>query len=124
MRQRSNAHDKSTSVDELLHKMFTQAKVQFGDAVKAFWFYDGDLCPACTQRPIGAVKYKGKDALSLNAFIYREHGVLIGYFLCATCARQIFRSAQMNPYHQTPLHAEIERNLIVAYHNHLKKLDA
>jgi hypothetical protein len=113
-----------SAVDEILSKMFTQAKAQFGDAVKAFWFYEDDLCPACTQRLIGVVKFKGKDALAVNAFIYRERGVLIGYFLCETCASHIFKEAQKNPYHQTPLHADIERNLITAYHKHLSSLDA
>ena len=110
--------------DEVLNKMFAQAKAQFGDAIKAFWFYDGDLCPACSQRPIGVVKFKGKDALAVNAFIYRERGVLIGYFLCETCAKIIFKEAQKNPYKQTPIHADIERNLITAYHKHLASLDA
>jgi len=126
MRRKPSGRDQSASAnaDELLGLLFKQAKAQFGDAIKAFWFYDGDLCPACGQRPIDAMKYKGEDALSLNAFIYRERGVLIGYFLCATCAGQIFKSAQINPYQQTPLHAEIEQTLIAAYRNHLKKLNA
>jgi len=125
MRQNANQRGKSTTnVDGLLGELYKQAKAQFGEAIKSYWFYDGDLCPACSQRPIDAMKYKGQDALSLNAFIYREHSVLIGYFLCGDCAGQIFRSAQVNPYHQTPLHAEIERNLIAAYHNHLRKLNA
>ncbi len=110
--------------DELLRQLFTQAKAQFGDVIKSFWFYDGDLCPACDQRSIGVVKFKGKDALAINAFIYRERGVLIGYFLCGTCAKHIFKEAQNNQYHQTPLHADIERNLIAAYHKHLSSLDA
>jgi len=114
----------STAADELLNKLYMQAKAQFGAAVKSFWFYDGDLCPACTQSPIGVMKYKGKDALAINAFIYRERGVLIGYFLCETCATYIFKEAQKNPYCQTPLHADIERNLIAAYHKHLASLDA
>ena len=113
-----------SAVDEILNKMFMQAKAQFGDAVKAFWFYEDDLCPACTQRPIGVVKFKGRDALAINAFIYRERGVLIGYLLCEACAKYIFKEAQKNPYHQTPLHADIERNLIAAYHKHLSSLDA
>jgi hypothetical protein len=92
-----------------------QAKAQFGNAVQSYWFYDGDLCPACNQRSIGVINVRGKDALSLNAFIYRERGVLIGYFLCEPCARRIFRDAQKNPYTQTSVHAAIERSLISAY---------
>ncbi|MDP2975374.1 MAG: hypothetical protein Q8N45_04080 [Anaerolineales bacterium] len=123
--RRDKVLDEGTAAaDELLNKLFIQAKAQFGAAIKSFWFYDGDLCPACAQRPIGVVKYKGKDALAINAFIYRERGVLIGYFLCETCATHIFKEAQKNPYRQTLIHADIERNLIAAYHKHLASLDA
>jgi hypothetical protein len=111
-------------IDEILGKLHAQAKAQFGNTIKSFWFYDSDLCPACTERPIGVVKFKGKDALAINAFIYRERGVLIGYFLCEICAKYIFKEAQKNPYRQTPKHADIERNLITAYHKHLASLDA
>jgi len=81
-------------IDEILSRLFAQAKAQFGNAIKSFWFYDGDLCPACMARPIGVVKFKDKDALAINAFIYRQRGVLIGYFLCETCAKYIFKQAQ------------------------------
>jgi hypothetical protein len=104
--------------------MFTQAKAQFGDAVKSFWFYEGDLCPACLARPIGVIKMKGENAVAINGFMYRPRGVLIGYFLCETCANFIFKEAEKNPYKQTPLHADIERNLAEAYHRHLSSMDA
>ena len=112
------------AIDEILSRLFAQAKAQFGNAIKSFWFYDGDLCPACMARPIGVVKFKGKDALAINAFIYRARGVLIGYFLCETCAKYIFKEAQKNPYKQTLLHADIEQNLVASYHKHLASLDA
>ncbi|HLA05832.1 MAG TPA: hypothetical protein VJ022_00190 [Anaerolineales bacterium] len=129
MTSRSNWHnnpadDSKAAADQLLNTLFKQAKAQFGDAVKSFWFYDGDLCPACMARPIGVVKFKGKNALAINAFIYRERGVLIGYFLCEICAKFIFKEAQRNPYKQTPLHTDIERNLTAAYQKHLASLDA
>ena len=129
MKSRPTRHDKLSDenramIDDILGKLFTQAKAQFGNAVKSFWFHDGGLCPACMARPIGAIKFKGRDALAINAFVYRERGVLIGYFLCETCAKFIFKEAQKNPYKQTPLHADIERNLITAYHKHLASLDA
>ncbi len=110
--------------DEVLGDLFVQAKIYFGDIVKAFWFYDGDFCPGCMARPIGVIKVKGENALALNAFIYRPRGVLIGYFLCETCAGFIFKEAQKNPYQQTPLHARIEQHLIAAYREHLMSLDA
>jgi len=129
VKSKPNRHSKSSdaykaALDGLLEKLFMQAKAQFGDAIKAFWFYEGDLCPACVQRPIGVVKYKGQDAVAINAFIYRPRGVLIGYFLCETCVTHIFKEAQKNPYRQTPMHADIERNLTDAYHKHLASLDA
>jgi hypothetical protein len=124
--QRNNkprAHTKA-SADELLNLLFTQARAQFGDAVKSFWFYEDDLCPGCLAGPIGRIKFKGEEAVALNAFIYRPRGVLIGYFLCETCAGFIFKEAQKNPYKETPLHTGIERNLTAAYHKHLASLDA
>ncbi|MEO5886784.1 MAG: hypothetical protein ABIQ77_03895 [Anaerolineales bacterium] len=123
-RQDKSADETKAAADKLLNTLFTQAKAQFGNAVKSFWFYDENLCPACMARPIGVVKFKGKDALAINAFIYRERGVLIGYFLCETCAKFIFKEAQKNPYKQTPLHADIEQNLIKAYIKHLASFDA
>ena len=129
MKSRPIRHDKLLDenravIDEILGKLYAQAKAQFGNTIKSFWFYDSDLCPACTERPIGVVKFKGKDALAINAFIYRERGVLIGYFLCEICVKYIFKEAQKNPYRQTLKHADIERNLITAYHKHLASLDA
>ncbi len=110
--------------DELLERLFTQARAQFGDVIKSFWFYDGDFCPGCLARPIGMIKIDGEKALAVNAFIYRPRGILIGYLLCETCATFLFKEAQKNPYQQTPLHADIEQNLIAAYHEHLMSLDA
>ena len=117
-------NDSKAYADQALSTLFQQAKRQFGDSIKAFWFYDGDLCPACLARPIDETHYKGERALSINAFIYRPRGVLIGYFLCNTCANYIMNSAAKTPGKQTALHADIERNLAEAYHKHLASLDA
>jgi len=73
---------------------------------------------------IGMVKIKGKEGLPINAFIFRPRGVLIGYFVCGTCARFILSEAAKNPFKETPLHTAIERNLIDAYNRHLAPLDA
>ncbi|MFZ1700338.1 MAG: hypothetical protein WBO10_08235 [Pyrinomonadaceae bacterium] len=100
-------------IKETLEMMFAQAQMRFGRAVKGHWFHDGDGCPGC-GREIKAMKYKGKDALSLNAFIYREHGVLIGYLLCGKCGNKVIRATS-----QTPLHVEIEKNLKSAFVKHL-----
>ena len=105
----------------LLEKMVSFGKAHFGDAVKAYWIYDGDVCPCCLERPIDVVRYKGKDALSINGFMYRERGVLIGYMLCGLCAQDIFKTSRKR---QTSMHDNIERNLISAYQKHLASLDA
>jgi len=98
---------------ELLDELYRQAQMQFGAAIKGRWFYDGD-CAGCGGE-VTATKFKGRDNLSINAFIFREHGVLIGYLLCGKCAKYIFRKAEKNPTKQTRLHAEIERNLKQAF---------
>ena len=118
------ADDSKSEADKILELMYMQGKAQFGEAVKSFWLYAGDLCPGCLARPIDKIKFKGKDALSINGFMYRSRGVLIGYFLCDICANYIFKEAQKNPFKQTPLHADIERNLADAYHRYLASLDA
>jgi hypothetical protein len=123
-RGRRQADYSKVAADQILSTLFTQAKAQFGDAIKSFWFYDGDLCPGCLARPIDKMKFKGQDALAINAFIYRPRGVLIGYFLCDTCANFIFKEAEKNPSKQTPLHTDIEQNLKDAYHKYLSSLDA
>ena len=105
--------------DDLLEQIFRQAQMQFGSAVKSRWLHDGDGCPGC-GREIDGLKFKGKQALSLNAFIFREHGVLIAYLLCGKCARHIFRESEKNPDGgQTALHTEIEKNLKQAFVKHL-----
>jgi len=92
-------------ISDLLEGLFRQAQVQFGDAVKSRWFHDGDGCPGC-GRKIDGMKFKGRHALSLNAFIFREHGVLIEYLLCGKCARKIFKEGGFT---ELPLHAQIEK---------------
>jgi len=124
MRSKRNRSSKPPSmgnaaIDDLMKMMYEQGKAQFGSAVKSFWFYDGDLCPACLQNFAGVVNYKGKDGLAINGFMYRERGVLISYFLCEVCALFIHEHAQKHPYQQTPLHVRIETNLRDAYHGHL-----
>ncbi|HVF47895.1 MAG TPA: hypothetical protein VNA17_10050 [Pyrinomonadaceae bacterium] len=105
-------------ISDLMDQLFRQAQMQFGRAVKLRWFYDGEGCPGC-GKPIKGMKFKGKNALSLNAFIYRDHGVLIAYMLCGKCARYIFRESEKDPLSQTPLHDEIEKNLKQAFLRHL-----
>jgi hypothetical protein len=119
----SNTMTEKDYATEILAELFSKAKAQFGNAAKTYWFYDGDTCPSC-GRQVGVIKHKGRDALALNAFLYRERGVLIGYLLCEKCAREIFKAARKNPMQQTPLHEQIEQNLIEAYQRYLNSLDA
>lgn len=109
---------KNKELENLLDQLFRQAQWQFGSAVKGRWFHDGDSCPGCGKE-VTVTKWKKQDALSLNAFIFREHGVLIAYVLCGKCAGHIFRNAQKNPHGQLPIHEVIERNLKDAFVKHL-----
>ncbi len=111
------------SIDNLLAEMFRLSKARFGNAIKGYWFCDEEVCPGC-GRPIDLLKVKGQNAISLNTFIYRKTGILIGYLLCKRCAKQIFRAAEKNPYQQTPLHATIEQNLVAAYQRYVGSLPA
>lgn len=120
----SQKTDNSQQIDDLMNAFFAQARAQFGSAIKTYWFYDGDICPGCSRPTDGVMKFKGKSALSLNAYIYREHGVLIGYLLCKTCAKTIHTAAQKTPYRQTPLHTQIEQFLSAAYLQHIRKQDS
>jgi hypothetical protein len=97
---------------EMLNMLFAQAQMQFGTAVTSRWFHDLDPCPGCGRR-INAMKWKGQDALSLNAFIFREHGVLIGYLLCAKCGSKVNKAKET-----LPLHGKIEETLKKAYLRH------
>lgn len=109
---------KSAEGNLALAQLFAQAQKQFGKAIKGFWFYEPDPCPGC-GRTIDAMKYKGQRTMSLNAFIYRERGILIGYVLCSRCGQQVIQAGQANPGKQTTLHTTIEANLIKAYRQHL-----
>ena len=91
--------------------------------MKGHWFYDGDYCPGCSKA-ITATTFTGHEAISLNGFIYREYGMMIGYLLCGECAERIFRYAQRTPGRQTTLHTRIEERLKAAYIRYLKSLDA
>jgi hypothetical protein len=119
----SNSSNTSSAAEDVLKMMYLQGKAQFGDAVKGFWLYDGDLCPACQHNQSGVVNFKGKEALSINGFMYRERGILIGYFLCEICTLFVHEQAQKHPYQETPLHAKIEANLKDAYHRYLSTLN-
>ena len=99
-----------SEIEEILDQMFRGAQMQTGGMLKGRWFYDGEACPGCGS-VVGVVKFKKKKALSLNAFIYREHRVLIAYMLCSKCANHVIAEGNKNPYSKLPIHDEIEKNL-------------
>lgn len=105
-------------IQDLLELIFRQAQMQFGSAVKSRRLHDGEGCPGC-GREIGETKFRGKSALSLNAFIFREHGVLIAYLLCGKCAKYILKKSKKDPTGTTPLHIKIEQNLKSAFLKYL-----
>lgn len=98
---------------EQLEWLFQQSKRQFGSVVKSRWMHTEDGCPGCGKK-ITTMKFKGKNTLSLNTFIYREHGVLIGYLLCGKCAKEIFKNGAENNV-KTPIHDQIEITLKESY---------
>ena len=103
-------------IHEMFEMIFRQARMQFGDAMKSKWIYDGGDCPGC-RKELSTMKYKKQQALSLNSFIYRDYGVVIAYLLCGKCAHFIFRDEEKNPgsMKETLLHGRIEATLKVAY---------
>ena len=111
-------YNKDNEIADQLEHLFRLAQMQFGAAVKSRWFHDRDGCPGCGGK-ISVMKFKKKNALSLNAFIFREHGVLIAYLLCGKCAKHIFRESEKNPNTQTTLHTEIEKTLKETFVKHL-----
>ena len=106
--------DISESLNTAIAQFFAQAEIQFGKAIKTYRFHDEERCPGC-GRLIDLMKYKGANAMSINGFMYRPRGVLIGYLLCGRCAKQIFREAKKNPGVETDLHATVEQTLTQAY---------
>ncbi len=115
--------DEKTYAEVMLTELFALSRAQFGSAVRSQWFFDGDDCPGCDRR-VDFIKSPKGNQLSLNTFIYRKRGVLIGYLLCSRCAKKIHRDAKRNPGRETERHAAIEANLIQGYHDHMNSLDA
>ena len=111
--------DTNQQADALLAQMLATAKAQWGNAIKSAWFYASDACPGCGRR-LDAVRFKGSNALSLNGFIHRKPGVLIGYTLCSRCVKVVMEAGKKFPPEQTPLHTTIETNLISAYERYRK----
>jgi hypothetical protein len=103
-----------SDVDELLDMIFRQAQMQFGNAIKSRWVHARDECPGC-GRKVDDLKWKGQRAISINAYMYREQGVLIAYLLCGKCGKKVNEETEKNPIGTTPLHTKIEQTLRDAY---------
>lgn len=95
--------------DDLYHRL----KMQSGGVIRSRWFHTEADCPGCGKK-LTNMKYEGKNAISLNTFIFREHGVLIGYLLCGKCAKQLFKKDE-DPLKHLPLHDAIEKTLKASY---------
>ena len=109
--------------DNFAEEMLAMMMAQYGDAAEAYWFYEHALCPCCQTNPIDFMTYEGKKTLSINGFMYRARGVLIGYLLCGPCATSIMVLAKLGPK-TTKKHQAIEATLIDAYEKYINSLDA
>ena len=106
----------SEQLSAAMEKMLSLCQAQYGKSIKTYWFYEDDLCPCCAKRKIDVFKYKDQDALSLNAFMCHELGVLMGYALCGICVADLRNTSKKR---QALMHEHIEQHLIEAYHKHM-----
>ncbi len=104
------------AINAAIEKMLSLCKAQYGEAIQSYWFYGEDLCPCCAKRQVGLFKFKQEDVFSLNAFMYHEKSVLIGYALCEFCVADLQRTSKKR---QVMMHVRIEKQLIEAYHKKL-----
>lgn len=109
--------------EEILSNLFRDARMHFGNAIRSHWFYDRDDCPGCGSE-VDALEKDGERLVSINAYIHRERGVLIGYFLCSRCLKDIQAMQQRGPLGRSPLHENIEATIVAAYRDYIGSLDA
>lgn len=106
--------------DELLvsaiYQLFDEAKDMYGDIIENYWFYDRETCPGCGSE-LDTLKFGDEDALSLNAYMYRDLNTLIAYLLCSNCASEIFRKSKKSK----TIYPKIEENLKNSYLEFVKK---
>lgn len=111
------AENKEKFANDIIDMM----SAQFGKAVKSYWVYIDDLCPGCCVNDIGIFYLKGKEAICINGFMYRDKGVLISYMLCRDCAKIVLKATPDKP---SPVHTTIETTLKAAYNRYISSLDA
>ena len=107
-------------IEAAMEKMLALCQAQYGDAIKTYWFYSESVCPCCAKRQTAVFKHKNENAVSLNAFMYRERGVLIGYVLCGFCISELLKTSKKR---QAIMHENIEKNLIAAYQKHVSQMN-
>ena len=112
---------KQDTTEEWFASILDTMKAQFGSAVKQYWVHAEMVCPGC-GKPIDEFIVNNQRAVSVNGFMYREKEVLIAYFLCEACAKEIF--AQSHKYEKTTRHELIEQTLKEAYQRYLAGLNA
>jgi hypothetical protein len=103
----------NNEIVQLFDDLYNRLKMQSGGAIRSRWFHTEEACPGC-EKKLTNMKYEGKNAISLNTFIFREQGVLIGYLLCGKCAKQLFKKGEA-PGKHLPLHDAIEKTLKSSY---------
>jgi len=107
---------RKANYDSALGALFNRMNAWPGRPIRSQWCCDSEVWPGCGKRPVGPFKHQGRDVVSVNAFLYREEGVLISYQLCGQCAAAVMKSARRHPQDPSPLHRTIEAHLISAYH--------
>ena len=107
--------------EQWFNSILDTMKAQFGSAAKHYWVHAEMICPGC-GKPIEEFMVNNKRSMSVNGFMYREKEVLIAYFLCGECAKEIL--AQSHKYEKTSRHLLIEQTLTEAYNRYLTTLNA
>lgn len=101
-----------TGREDFFEGAMRMMRAHFGSAARAVWVCDDELCSCCGKRKIDLMMYQGQEALSINAYMHRERGVMIGYLLCGECALDVMTESEGGA---GKLHQAIEKNLERAY---------
>ena len=108
--------DNEESLVSAIYQLFDQAKSMYGDIIENYWFYESEICPGCGSE-IDTLKFGEEDAVSLNAYMYRDLNTLIAYLLCSNCVTEIFRKSKKSK----TIYPKIEENLKNSYLEFVKK---
>jgi len=111
------ADEKELFIDEIMGIF----KARFGNSAQGCWVYSDDLCPGCQVNNIGDFYIKGERQVSINAYMYRNRGILIAYLLCGHCAMQVIDNSSKE---NQSIHEKIEKTLGKAYERYLRSMNA